>query len=713
MSNEGLKNFLIISPAVALMAMAGLYLYKDYQENAADDVTEAEEILDPVGTVSYGNNNVKRKSGGSPYWNKVEKGETLYNNDSIRTGPDSFAVIKLNDSSIIEVNENSLIGLQKNQSQLAVDLKLGDMAAKSKSQDLKIKVKDSSILSKDGEVKLKTDNQNNTQVVVTQGQATLTDNKTNKTETLSRQKSAKIDARGETQTTMTWVVLNTPKEDQHIVDSNAKINYPFTWNVLQDSIKEEIFELSPTKDFKQAGLYSRKAHQAIQAPISKGTWFWRIGYRIPNEQKIYYTETRSFKMAEDQRMTLNHPKDGANFEVTPEDDALEFSWSSQITDAKIYLLEISTTQDFQKITKTKTTEKVSINVDKFATGSYYWRARAFSKDNKEIARSATESFRIKKSVPQLPNLIAPKNNANLNPQPQISFEWEPHQSAAQYRILISKDLAQKEVLKSQTTLETKYAWKNNQLGFYFWSVEALSSDNIVIGQSTVNKLQVSKNTLETIGITLVQPIDQATIQRALKDNVEPIVFDWKADKPLPPPFSIWISTKSDFKEDSILRTVDTQKYAHQFEKAGTYYWKVNWTNPANPKEIISSQTNVFSVKVVKKLMAPILNEPLADAKFVIPEKSPVTFRWNAVEGAVLYRLVVEKKDPSTENSVVVDKQIKDLEFTTLPIDPGFYSWHVSAIDKENVEGLSSPSRSLILELKKELTAPKLKPIIVK
>jgi hypothetical protein len=100
------------------------------------------------------------------------------------------------------------------------------------------------------------------------------------------------------------------------------------------------------------------------------------------------------------------------------------------------------------------------------------------------------------------------------------------------------------------------------------------------------------------------------------------------------------------------------------------------------------------------------------AKKQVGRKEPVVLRWKAVEGAVSYRVNLERES-GKEKIPVLSRIVQGLQLTTPPLEPGTYFWSVASLDKEKVEGPPGQVRTLVVELNKELAAPKLKAPVVK
>src|SRR5690606_10193857 len=153
----------------------------------------------------------------------------------------------------------SLIVLEKKANQLNVNFKTGDIETKGDG-NLSIQVKDTVLNAKNADLKLSTDSQNNTQIVVTKGSATLTDKQNKKVE-LSTKKVVSVDEKGQAKQIAVALILNTPKDKVTVLDPERTVGYPFTWTVLDESLKEEMLEISDTPDFKVITFQRKRSEE--------------------------------------------------------------------------------------------------------------------------------------------------------------------------------------------------------------------------------------------------------------------------------------------------------------------------------------------------------------------------------------------------------------------------------------------------------------------
>ena len=154
LERESNKGLFIILPVMAILLYASYQLWMDYQPKPEDYDDEIERTV--IGYVGNVDQNVKRKTGGSLLWDPLKKGDPVFNQDSVRTGLNSYTAIILNDKSSIELEENSLVVLDANDKAFNIDFKTGEFKTNAKNNNLKIKVKDSVLSANQANIKIKT-----------------------------------------------------------------------------------------------------------------------------------------------------------------------------------------------------------------------------------------------------------------------------------------------------------------------------------------------------------------------------------------------------------------------------------------------------------------------------------------------------------------------------------------------------------------------------
>jgi hypothetical protein len=517
------------------------------------------------------------------------------------------------------------------------------------------------------------------------------------------------------------VYLKSPVDKVKVRATGIETPQAFTWVVTNEQIKEETLEISKTSAFKTEEKKIYKAHQAATAPLVTGPAFWRVGWI--DKGKTLYTEARQITIEKDTRLELTFPENNTRFDLEPEEAHIEFQWRSQVP-AKVYLVEVATTPDFKKLVQSQSVSGQAWTLKEISSGSYFWRVRAFGDSNQELAASASQNFTIKIKLPKLPELLKPSADILWEENTPIEFGWKKMEKAVQYRLTISKDPNQKEIVKTQNQSadQATWAWKNQ--GSFYWSVTALDKRGIPIGQSDIRLVNI-KLRAKLPAFILVAPKPKAEVLREMSDNTEPVLFQWQTTRQLPGPVTLVLSTKEDFSEPLVKEGITQLSQPLQLNKAGTYYWKLLSRSADKTKEE-KSESSVFILKGSKAGLVPIPIEPGPKENIEVYDPTPVKFSWKPVAGVTQYHLVVERRtapqaDPAggthqndaAQAIPIIDRIVKETTFTSTALQDAQYTWRVSALDSDGQEGPPCRTREFRVILREEMAAPKLKAPVIK
>ena len=710
---------MFLLPIIAGIGYAGYLLFKDYHPNQTniEDATTRET----VGYIVSADNNVKRQFGDDVLWGGVDPNNPVYNKDSIRTGKDSQATIKLNDGTVVELGENSLIVLDKSPETLNINFKAGDIAATNSGSDLQINVKDSQIKADGADLKIKTGADAKAQIEVAKGKASITDKNKKKTE-IGQSESADLDENGVKQITKISVILKTPLDKTQVRSNLSEISQPFTWEVTDPSLKQEQFEISKDNKFSPEGTKALKGHQALTANLAPGTYFWRVAWASgspsgspapsPLPVKMNYSEVRTLTVGLDKRLELIDPENGTQFDLSPDENNVELVWNSLI-EPKVYVTEVSTSRDFKNIVANHTVKTTKDTVKDLPAANYFWRVRAFGEQNQELAVSPIFGFSLRLKVPKLPELIKPLNNSTWNLPPPVEFSWKKVDAATDYRITISTDPDQKQVVKTKTAPDLTFSWKPTNEDTYYWSVKALGVKGKLLGQSEIRKFLFKVKDLGA-AFQLVSPKDLSEIVRDLSgDSPEPVTFQWKVLRALPGPISIEISHTNDFKEPVKQDNLTKDSLPVRLKTPGTYFWRMLSSSPDGTYQDVSPIWT-FSVKALVNLLSPQIIEPNDKDSIEISAPTPVKFSWKPVTGAAQYHIAVQRLDPRTQKQVtVMDQMVKETTVTSTALPEGNYTWSLVSVDAQAQEGLTGSLYHFSMIPPTQVDAPTLNAPVIK
>lgn len=413
-------------------------------------------------------------------------------------------------------------------------------------------------------------------------------------------------------------------------------------------------------------------------------------------------------------LELLKPGFGVTLNLEPENDNIEFDWTSSIP-SKLFIVELSTSSDFKKIVQSHTVNSTKDTIKDLKPQKYFWRVRAFDTKNKPLATSKSSAFNLKVPLKTLPELVSPAAEITWTDSSPIEFSWRKMDTAAKYRFAIYKDLSQKNEVKSQVTDANTFIWNWQTPRSYYWTVRGLNSRGTVISQSEVRHLTIKAQGKEKLPtFVIISPKDETEVIRDLSvEKPETIPFQWRVTKTLPGPLSLIISSDPEFKNPMTLKNVTKSLVPVTLKKEGIYYWNLS-SQSEDGRDLELSPVITFNLKSLGTLAAPKLIEPANESKIETEEPKVIKFVWKPAKNAVQYHLVLKRIDPTTkEPFIVLDKMVKETTLTSDALENGSYTWNVFSHDaKENEKGLDKEF-AFDLAAPNQMDSPKLKEPVVK
>ncbi|MBX9769483.1 MAG: hypothetical protein K2X47_19560 [Bdellovibrionales bacterium] len=412
---------------------------------------------------------------------------------------------------------------------------------------------------------------------------------------------------------------------------------------------------------------------------------------------------------------ITSPRELSKFELSQDSNTVDLTWETELKDVD-FVPEVALSDDFLSLIRTfPPIKEQTQRLDSLRAGRHYARIRAFNADNKEVARSEVRRFEVQLRRPQIPILIQPPHAKQwIKPDP-VRFHWKRDPLAAQYRLTVAKNSELTDVVWNQVTADDFAIWRWKDQGVYYWGVEALNADQKIVGESLRFKLPIDPLLPEKgapLPITLVEPAQKADLKRVRKTPPDPIAFEWKVSEDFQNPFEVLLSQNIDFKNPIQKTNIEELRTQIQLDRSGTYFWKVK--TKRGPEEEIESDIHTFQLSLESRLDAPNPITPENSSRIIFSKNAPLKFEWSPVEGAKKYRLLVERFDSAlNQNIVVLDQVTTETWYQTTGLPAEIYQWSVRSIDTARNEGAKSAPARFVLEPKRDLSPPKLRPAVVK
>lgn len=442
-----------------------------------------------VGHLDVTTNRVNLRPQGSLSWYNAEQGEPLYEGDSILTGPDSTASLRLKRGIRVTLLPNSLLQwnrIKQSQDPVSIRLAHGQMNLESHETPERIELNGAVLkIDRKSKVDIKAAGKK-PEMYIAKG--TLTVEKTKSGSSLLQLK--KGESTSETASTIRWESLSpAPGEKVSLINHEIQL----TWS--SDGV--DFIEISTSPNF----FDSRKlpaTDSALSLDLSPGRYYWRS---TKGKQK---SQTARFTLLPEINYTPLSPLASHEGDATK---PVSFQWASE-PELSLYHVQVAKNSTFGILLYDKQVEGKRLKMDPLPPGTYYWRLVGVHPELGYLALSRPFSFQIKQMAlaensahpkpqrdlqslkpPPLPQKLSYKTLAPREGQRLGSFQpgmlltqqlmpvrlaWKPSPHATQYEIQVSRKNTFTSLLKSFQVKGTEAEASLKFPGLYYWRVRALN-----------------------------------------------------------------------------------------------------------------------------------------------------------------------------------------------------------------------------------------------
>ncbi|MCX7736129.1 MAG: aryl-sulfate sulfotransferase [Candidatus Kapabacteria bacterium] len=333
-----------------------------------------------------------------------------------------------------------------------------------------------------------------------------------------------------------------------------------------------------------------------------------------------------------------------------------FDWYA-INSANYYQFQLAKDFNFEEIIIDTNKLKLSeITITKLENSTtYFWRVRAFFRDT-STAWSEKWMF---STLPATPQLLVPANNTQHFPVNGV-LQWSIVPKATNYIVQIAYGNDFNQLVKEENTTTNYFSLFNLDFNTqYFWRVKALSKD--------IESQWSEIRSFATIEELLYPKFDEFKVPLDVKFNWNKTVgFNF---------YDLKISEDYDFSKNTIFYTniKDTTFLVNNLKPNQTYYWTVraNTNNKSKWADVFQFTTQLANPELIE----PFNNEILVPNKLI--------FKWNKVDGATYYNLVVSRdylqKDILHNLTNLKENQVSLQQL----FSNGDFYWSVTAFNEKN------------------------------
>ncbi len=675
------SDIVAASIGTAILAVLLYLLYADIMDRSGGGKTKL------IGKITAKTNKAERKFSSQVVWDGVYKGTSLYNYDTIRTADHSQASIRLIDGTVITLNENSMILLSLSEKEVDIKFIQGTMSASqsdvkgSKAQKVNIESGDSKISLRGSDISLSQDRDNQLQMTVNRGKATLN---TGKEEKVINENQNIIAGKDTIRLYDLSIKLISPENNRFVASTANKTMVNFSWERLRGNYTVNLeIAANPAVSDPLVRVKANGANAAVK--LTDGVYYWRVAAIHNETKKIESSETRKFSVVNSRPVNLISPANNSVFKYRDAKPMINFIWSRNESVSR-YKLIVSGRADLGSPLLNTTVDGNKISLDNLGQSTYFWKVVNIS-ENDQIdsnAESPVYTFMVSKTdtiEPPLP--ISPSENKSVHPraitQKGLNFTWSKDPSIIDTKLTIAEDrLLTKAVINKSSRDNSIRMNERLKEGTYYWSLRGVLSDGTMTGSSNTLSFKVA----ETGGIQLIEPINKAIIVNPKNEDSSSVNFSWsKTD--LEGKYIVQVSKTMDFASNVKETSVSDLSAVIPAITTGLYYWRVRMVDEKN-ENILSSQVQSF--EVVSLLDSPVVMGPLAGSTVNMLKKNTLDFFWKPVRGANLYRIDLFQVKGGIHRAVATfETRNTAYRFATLnKLDEGRFMWALQAIETEAV-----------------------------
>jgi len=642
----------------------------------------------PAGTVTVKYNTVQRRLADRAVWDRLFEQSSVYSGDLVRIARLSGATLNIDENSI-ELGENTLIRIQKDEGPLQIEFSYGNINVSSgKDSGMILLSIGNQVVQVQPGAEINALSGNDGLVLrVTEGAAQVI--RDGRITDVSAGGIVVRDTEGnEVRQPMAAVVH--PKPNAVLLKTEATpLAVEFKWARMNMQSHDLLrLEVAEDKNFRRIIRTVDNLDSSAAVPLNAGLWHWRLllGSNMLTSGRMSVVEAVA--------PTLLAPMVGGSAQVPVRyaGQEVQFRWA-EVPDASYYLLNVSRTPEFNASeinVQVQTTSYVNSNIE---AGTWYWRVQpVFSSSYEGTARfSQVSSFQVQpSSIASAPTPAINENNSAVN----VPSEIVQAQAAAE---------EEKKLEDTFTALleETRQIWQERQtLPAQPLMQELLAQPELQtqIAQSEQQPTQVSaasqtrqesqpqrQTPQQPLRLRLVSPENNVVIS-GLAAIRQPTVFRWATDEDVE--FSRFVLSRRS-NPTSGRPEIDIQNPGRAISvpnlPEGVWYWTVE-ARSKDGRTIAATSPRQIRVQPIPLLPAP--GNRLPASGFVLgPEelskREGIVFSWAKVEGANSYIVSILKDGFPRRQQILQTDPIKESTYTfedySVFDDTGTFFWQVEAV----------------------------------
>lgn len=548
-----------------------------------------------IGEIVVIENDVRHKARKGFQWRHLRRTRTLNWGDGVFTGKGSRAIIKLDDGSEIQLQENSLMIFSQTKKDMTLELKFGQFKG-TLTEDSHLMVSSAGemidLTGKDAKIEIGKSGDDLSMKVVT-GEINT------RKGAIKAGAVAKIDKQGEvvavqekpaetgTPIVRTPAVFkanwkNLVREALIPVDEDANMIGPaklnLTWENPEPKKKYEI-QLSKDPDFKTIVKETLAAGESKDVEVKEaGTYYARVRPEKGSDEQWSTPEEMTVKTGTPPVLPApDLKKKKYNVDGIAASEA-KLEWK-KVDRAAEYLVELSKTENFENPIKSVKTKDTNITLNDFSHGKTFARVRAVTPGGRLGAIGDNAQIAVASQVPTIepiPEIRVLGKTPFAPPEPvELKMKWSESTIAKGYELQISKDAEFSKPMKFKTATPSG-ALKVKDPGEYHVRVRPLDSESKPLADFSPPQKVNYVYRIPLAQPTLMEPSNNITMFFQTGDA--PFYFVWKkvqqADW-----YIFEVATDPEFKNKLVTQKTTDSRYLYKpTSNIGQIYWRIKAEN---------------------------------------------------------------------------------------------------------------------------------------
>lgn len=671
------KDIIAVAISLVITAVAGYLLYGDITGLSSG-------TGDPVGTIAFKKRVAQRRLSDDVIWEGLSQNGPVYNLDYVRTDSDSSATITFSDGTAIDLDENSMILINRVNGKLTIGFEGGSISATSGGGSaLNIMAGKTSIALKKGGLVLG-GKKNEARLTVNSGSAEVISG--GAVAAVAAEQSAVL-AGSAAKVEQNPLSLRSPESGSVIARTDSSPDITFTWAGKPEAARIEIATNSRFTSVIRTG----SGTGTFTAALPAGRYYWRVS------QGTVTSVPSSFIVLRIQNPVPLSPENGAVFYTSANNPLIRFAWRSGegVPGGKITVSRDATLSDPVLALEAPTD---SISVDSLQPGTYYWAIRSTVPGTDAASPIQRFSIERRDKIPAV-RLLYPADGAQLSigkGAAKARLGWEKSESAERYKVELFTAGGKSAAYSSETTEPFITLPESIAEGSYTWHVISIDAEKKQSEPSESFRVILSR----FIPLRYVSPAEGAVLEAG------PNRFAW-ADGNNGTRYRIDFSATRSFT--TVQKTVNatTTDTTVAIETPGRYFYRVSLLD-ADGGVLLAGPVSGFSIPA--PLNSPEIIAPRTNTEIDLNKVNRIPLRWKPVSGANQYDITLKYRLAGSEVEIFRKSTIRtELDITDFSrLKLGTLAFEVRAVIRRQnqIAATSRPSEAIFnLTMKNDLPAP--------